>query len=104
MDRQQLANDVIRMALEAGASAAEVRVREGTEFSSSVRLGITEKLLQASFRKLGLRLFCGNRSVVSASSDFSPAALRDMVADTIALARAASSDPAAGLAPTEAYG
>jgi len=54
-----------------GATAEEVVVREGTEFSTSVRLGKVEKLQQASFRKLWARIFYDRRAAVSATSDFS---------------------------------
>ena len=85
------------MALGAGATAAEVVVREGIEFSTSVRLGRVEKLQQASFRKLGLHIFQDGYSAVSATSDFSLEILSHLVRDTLDMARAAGEDPAAGL-------
>jgi PmbA protein len=103
LDHQQLARDVVRMAMEAGASAAEVIVRQGSEFSAAVRMGSIEKLLQANPRKLGVRLFCDSRAAIAATSDFSPDTLRGMVGDAIAMARVASPDAAAGLPGAETY-
>src|SRR5438093_675739 len=103
MERDELAEEVVTMALAAGASAAEVMVREGSEFSTSVRLGSVEKLLQASFRKLGMRIFHGRRTAISATSDFSRDALRQVAAETLDMARAAHEDPDAGLPPEEDY-
>jgi PmbA protein len=102
-DRSQLARDIVDLALSQGASAAEVLVREGTEFSASVRLGSVEKLLQSSFRKLGMRIFDGVRAASSATSDFASETLRSMVSDTLSMARAGSSDPANGLPEPELY-
>jgi PmbA protein len=78
-------------------------VREGIEFSSSVRLGAVEKLQQASFRKLGVRIFAGSHAAVSATSDFSLDVLSQVVRDTLDMARAAGEDPAAGLPPEDDY-
>ncbi len=98
-----LAQDVVRRAAKAGASAAEVTVREGLEFSASVRLGAVEKLFQSDFRKLGLRVICGSRAATTATSDFSPDTIETVVAATVELARAVGDDPAAGMPPPEAY-
>jgi PmbA protein len=103
MNRRDLAEEVVRVSLAAGASAAEVVVREGKEFSTNVRLGEVEKLQQANFRKLGLRLFQDGQSASGSTSDFSPESLRRFVEDTLRMARAASSDPAAGLPEAELY-
>jgi PmbA protein len=104
MNSNELAHEVVEKAKRAGASAAEATVRFGTEFSTSVRLGEVEKLLQSSFRKLGLRVFCGTRSAIMSTSDFSSATLDGVAADAVELARAASDDPAAGLPEPSAYG
>lgn len=99
----QLAQEIVSIALSAGATAAEVLVREGTEFTASVRLQSLERLLQSSFRKLGIRLFDRSRAAASATSDFSMDTLHSMVADTLAMARAGSSDPAGGLPESDLY-
>ncbi len=91
------------MAVAAGASEAEVLVRIGSAFSATVRAGAVERLLQAGFRKLGLRIFAKSRSALSATSDFSPGTLSDLVARTLEMARAAGEDPAIGLPGGECY-
>jgi PmbA protein len=100
---EQLAKKVVDVALNAGASSAEAVVREGVEFSTSVRMGQVEKLQQAQFRKLGVRIFQGGRSAVSATSDFSLDVLNGVVRDTLDMARAAGEDPSAGLPPEDDY-
>ena len=99
-DRSELARRLVTQALEAGAAAAEVLIREGPDFSAVVRLGAVEKLLQASARRIGVRLFCGTRSALSSTSDFSSPGLHRMICDTWDMARAAGEDPFAGL-PSE---
>jgi PmbA protein len=95
--RIELAQEVIHLAAQAGASASEVLIREGTEFSTTVRLGEVEKLHQANFRKLGIRVLYGCRAAVLATSDFSLNSIRQMVSDALEMARAAGEDPSAGI-------
>jgi PmbA protein len=101
--RQQLARETVNLAMHAGASAAEVMVREGAEFSTSVRMGSVEKLFEANFRQLGVRVFHGNKTAVSATSDFSSSALRSLIQDALSMARAAGQDADAGLPSRELY-
>lgn len=84
-------------AVRAGATAADVMVREGDEFSATVRMGRIESLKEAASKALGLRVFMGTRSANAYSADFSPASLDRLVSRTIEMARVTSEDPAAGL-------
>ncbi|MGH9434974.1 MAG: TldD/PmbA family protein [Terriglobia bacterium] len=95
---EQIAEDVVRRALSGGASAADAVVREGEEFSATVRMRQIESLKEAGSKALGLRIFMGTRSASSYSQDFSPASIARLVERTVAMARATSEDPAAGLA------
>ena len=52
-DMQQLAADVVERALQAGATEAEVVIREGDEFSTLVRLGQVETLKESGARGIG---------------------------------------------------
>jgi PmbA protein len=97
MDRTELAEEIVNLADRSGASASEVLIREGMEFSSIVRLGAVEKLHQAHFRRLGIRVLCGFRAAVLATSDFSRNSIDQLVCDAIEMARAAGEDPAAGI-------
>ncbi|HYK89722.1 MAG TPA: TldD/PmbA family protein [Acidobacteriota bacterium] len=95
-----LCSDVLEMSLREGATCAEVLLHEGLEFSTAIRLGNVEKLQQANFRKLGVRVFAGGRTAVSATSDFSVSTLKGIIRDTIDMARMAGEDRSACL-PTE---
>ena len=63
-------------ALLAGASDAEVTIREGDEFSTTVRLGEVETLKESGSRGIGLRVLTeaenGYRVASTSSSDFTP--------------------------------
>jgi PmbA protein len=101
---EQIAAELVQRAVRAGASAADVIVREADQFSTAVRLGKIESLKEAASKALGVRVFVGSRSASSYSSDFSPPSLARLVERTLAMAQATSEDPASGLAPAELLG
>ena len=105
---QQLAAEVVDRALRAGATEAEVVIREGDEFSTLVRLGQVETLKESGARGIGLRVFVGEsgayRTANTSSSDFSDAGLAHLVAGAIDLARVTSVDPFTGMPEPEAMG
>jgi PmbA protein len=101
---EQLAIELVARAMHAGATAADVVVREADEFSTVLRLGKIESLKEAASKALGLRAFFGTRSATSFSSDFSAASLARLVERTLAMARATSEDPASGLPAAELLG
>lgn len=103
-DLHQLAQDVLTRALKAGATDAEAVVVEGDEFSARVRLGQVETLKESGSRAVGLRVFLGQRTASTSSSDFSPEAIARLVDGAITLARITSEDPFAGLPATEEFG
>jgi PmbA protein len=80
-----------------GATAAECVVREGDEFSTLVRLGQVETLKEASSRSIGVRVFHGQRSASTYSSDFSREALDRMLKSALELAKITSEDPFSGI-------
>ncbi len=94
---ETIASDLVARAMKAGATAADAVVREGEEFSSVLRLRKIESLKEAASKALGLRVFMGQRSASSYSSDFSAPSLDRLVTRTLAMARATSEDPASGL-------
>ena len=96
-DLESLAADVVAQAVKAGASDAESVVREGEEFSVTVRMGQVEKLTESGSRGLGLRVFFGKRSASASTSDFTPDGIRQLVEGAVALARITEEDPFAGL-------
>ena len=108
VDLRQLATDIVARALRAGASDAEVTIREGDEFSTSVRLGEVETLKESGSRGVGLRVLLqadnGYRVASTSSSDFTPEGIEHLIHGAIALARLASVDPFAGLADPGEFG
>lgn len=103
-DLRQLAADVLARALRAGASDAEVVLYEGDEFSTRVRLGQVETLKESGSRAIGLRVFLGQRTASTSSSDLAPESLARLIDGAITLARITSEDPFAGLPEPEAFG
>jgi PmbA protein len=103
-DLQQLAADVLSRALKAGATDAEAVVYEGDEFSALVRLGQVETLKESGSRAVGLRVFLGQRTASTSSSDFSSESIARLVEGAIGLARITSEDPYAGLPEPGEFG
>jgi len=97
-DLQQFASDVIASAMKSGATAADCVIREGSEFSTTVRMNEVEQLKEAGSKAVGLRVFHGQRSASAYSSDFTPQGMERLVSSAIASARVTSEDPCAGLA------
>src|SRR5947209_2388493 len=96
-DLSEIATDIVDRAMRAGATAAEVIVREGDEFSSVVRLGQVETLKESGSRALGLHVYMGQRVASTYTSDFSLEGIEHLVSGAIQLARITSEDPFAGL-------
>ena len=82
------------LATRAGADAAEVLCRDGSELTVKVRMGEPELVKEAGSRALGLRVFVDRRAAVTYTSDFSGESLAALAAETVALARLAEPDPA----------
>ncbi|MCL5671276.1 MAG: TldD/PmbA family protein [Acidobacteria bacterium] len=104
LNLEQIAKDLVDRAVSEGATAADVVVLEGEEFSTTLRLGKIEKLKEAASKGLSLRVFDGKRCASAFSSDFSQDSLRTLVARTIAMAHETSEDPASGLAESSLLG
>ena len=96
-DLRAIAEDVVRRATRAGATAAEAVVRDSTDFSTVIRLGQVETLKEAGSRGMGLRVFLGRRAASTYSSDFSADGISHLINGALALARVTSEDPFAAL-------
>ena len=83
--------------MKAGASDAEAIVREGDEFSVTVRMGQVEKLIESGSRALGLRVFLGKRSASTSTSDLTADGIRQAVEGALALVHITEEDEFAGL-------
>jgi PmbA protein len=103
-DLREIASNVVSRAMKAGATAAEAIVREGTEFSTLVRLGQVETLKESGSRALGLRVFLGKRAASTYSSDFTEDGIERLVSGAVKLAAITSEDPYAGLPEPEEFG
>jgi PmbA protein len=103
-DLKQLASEVLAKALKAGATDAEAVVYEGDEFSALVRLGQVETLKESGSRAVGLRVFIGQRTASTSSSDFSDDSIARLVDGAITLAKITSEDPFVGLPEAHEFG
>lgn len=97
MISKEFAMDVVKEAMKQGASGADAVLRDGDEFSVTVRMGDVETLKNVAAKKLGLRVFMGKRSAITSTANLAWSSVQQLVADTIALAKIASEDPTAGL-------
>jgi len=96
-DLKELAQDIVQRAMQGGATAAECVIREGDEFSTLVRLGQVETLKESGSKSIGVRVFNGNRTASTHSSDFTAAGLDRMLKSAIELSKITSEDPFAGI-------
>jgi PmbA protein len=93
----EIANDVVRLARERGATDAECTVAEGSEFSVGVRMREIETLTESGSRGAGLRVLVGRNTGSSYTSDLTKDGIEAMVRSAIELARITTEDPHAGL-------
>lgn len=93
--------DLLKWAKAAGADAADALYVNGESISVAQRLGKREKLESSEGRDLGLRVFVGRRQAFVSSTDFDPAALRELAGRAVDMARAVPEDPVCGIAPEE---
>ncbi|HEY1554871.1 MAG TPA: metallopeptidase TldD-related protein [Kofleriaceae bacterium] len=82
----------VELAKQAGADAAEVVVRDGSELTAKVRLGEPELVQEAGSRALGIRVLKGARRATTYTSDLRRASLEALCAETCALAELAEPD------------
>lgn len=87
-----------------GASAAEAVVQEGDEFSTVVRMGEVETLKESGSKAVGIRVFYGQRSASTYTSDFSREGLDRLLRSALELAKITSEDPFAGLPDADQFG
>src|SRR5579863_9184955 len=104
LDLEAMAADVVARAMKAGASDAEAVMREGDEFSVTVRMGEVETLKESGSRGLGLRVFRGKRSASASTSDLTADGIRQLVDGAMALAKVTEEDPFTGLPETSEFG
>ncbi|MCW1431554.1 TldD/PmbA family protein [Novosphingobium sp. JCM 18896] len=96
---QERAEALLQRARKAGADAADAVYSADASESIQVRLGKLEDVERSESEHIGLRVFIGTRSASIGSSDMGDAALDELAARAVAMARSAPEDPYAGLAP-----
>jgi len=89
---RDLAQRVVKLAVQAGADEAEAQLSDGIELTAKVRLGKPELVQEAGSRGLGLRVFRERRQSVTFTSDLRPHALERFAGDAVALARLSEPD------------
>jgi PmbA protein len=85
----------------AGADMADAVYFGESSLGIGVRLGLLEDIGRSEGEEIGLRLFIGARAAQVSVSDLSVAALDEAVSRAIAMAREATEDQYAGLAPEQ---
>ncbi len=100
LDADRLAT-LIDMALDKGADAADALAVSSQSRVAAVRLGAVEKLESEESTDIGLRLFQGQRAVVTSTSDVSDAGLARMIDQAMAMVSVVPEDPYLGLAAAD---
>jgi PmbA protein len=100
----ELANNIVKQALAAGATDAECTIAEGDEFTANVRMRELENLKEAGSRGAGLRIMVGRRTGASYTSDLSHEGIDKLVRSAVELAEITTEDPHAGLPEPEELG
>ncbi|WP_374369092.1 TldD/PmbA family protein [Dongia sp.] len=98
IDQTSLLESLLKTAKSAGAESADALIGRSISLSLGERLGNKEKLERAESQDLGLRVFVGKRQAIVSTSDFAPAALKELAERAVAMARAVPEDPYCGLA------
>ncbi|MHB8481765.1 MAG: TldD/PmbA family protein [Nitrospiria bacterium] len=97
----EIGRDLLVKAKKKGATEGDVIIVESHSFSVQVRMGKLDRISQASGKKLGLRLFFGKRTSISATSDLTPHSLETLLNETCEMARATEEDSFSGLPQSE---
>ena len=85
----------------AGGDAADAVLFESASVEVAQRLGAPEKLERSESADAGLRVFVGKQQAIVSSTDLSDAALDEMVARAVAMAKAAPEDAYCGIADAD---
>ncbi|WP_265569959.1 TldD/PmbA family protein [Sphingomicrobium nitratireducens] len=100
-EAQEAVQSLIERATRAGADGADAAYVGERSSSVTVRNGALEDVSRSEGERIGMRFLLGHRVAAASTSDFSNASLDALVERLAAMAREASEDPYAGLAPEE---
>src|SRR5574343_742460 len=92
-----IADDLLSIARQNGASASEVEISEGFGQSVNVRQGEVETIEHHRDKQIGVTVYFGRRKGYASTSDFSQAALQATVSAALDIAKFTAEDPCAGL-------
>lgn len=95
---KQIADDVLKLAKNAGATSAETEVSYGTGQNVSVRLGEVENIEYNRDKGVSVTVYFQHQKGHASSSDLSPQALKDTVEAACNIAKFTAKDPFCGLA------
>jgi PmbA protein len=95
---QEMSEAILRLAKEAGASAAESEVSLGFGQNVSVRMNETETIEYNRDKGVSVSVYFGQQKGHASTSDLSPQALKDTVAAACNIARYTAKDEFCGLA------
>ena len=98
MQLQEMSETVLRLAKDAGASAAEAEVSLGFGQNVSVRMNETETIEYNRDKGVSVSVYFGQQKGHASTSDLSPQALKDTVAAACNIARYTAKDEFCGLA------
>lgn len=95
---KQITQDVLKLAKQAGASAAETETSFGSGQNVSVRLGETETIEYNRDKGISVTVYFGQQKGHASTSDLSPLALKDTVEAACKIAKYTAKDEYCGLA------
>lgn len=95
---KSIAADVLRQAVERGATAAETEVSESIGQSVTVRQSEVETIEYTRDKGLGITVYIGKQRGHASTTDLSAQALRDTIDKALTIARYTAEDDCAGLA------
>lgn len=98
---QEMSETVLRLAKEAGASAAEAEVSLGFGQNVSVRMNETETIEYNRDKGVSVSVYFGQQKGHASTSDLSPQALQDTLAAACNIARYTAQDEFCGLADAD---
>lgn len=100
-DLLKLAETALERAKHFGATSADALVVDGRSLEVAVREGVIENLEQSEACEIGLRVLVGQASAAIATSKIDEAGIERIAEQAVAMAKAAPSDPYAGIADAD---
>jgi PmbA protein len=99
-----LLEQLVSLARNEGADAADAVLIRGTALGVQVRQGSTEELERSEHNDVGLRVFVGQRSAIVSATSADPAGFRQLATQAVAMARVVPEDRFSGLCESAASG